>query len=401
MRIIEQAPDWAREVLAEAVHSHPGRPDDQHLGISTVTYDPTLTHLSIQGKPLPEDEDQGNQAKGTLLHQLLYGNAPNRETEVRVPIEGTGGLYWHGHFDSFSLEGLLRDLKTTNVWNLTDEKLEEYLDQMGLYAHAIENGEARNEDGEWVPAKEVLGTDEVHTLIVDWWGGSGLQWEAERLEGDEARDRIDAAVEKHRDMVHEMLAGTWEPGETAAVTVEQKTPDDAPAPPQDLRELVLEAGWTKDQADIAEKEYDAKRAEIHEIQAATIENTVEAGPYQAVYNSPSTREELDMDAVQLLLEEAGLELGAFRDETRVARVTDEELLAEKLSDLGMTGLEGVEVTTKTQLDEDALETALEQIEEVPETLVPEDEDAPENGLEAATIEKVSQSGYTYIQRRDA
>ncbi|PSG98057.1 hypothetical protein BRD56_02530 [Thermoplasmatales archaeon SW_10_69_26] len=397
MRILEEAPDFARKRLQEAVDTHPGRPDDDHLGISTMTWDPTLTRMRIRGKPLPEDEDQGSRAKGTVLHQTVYGDAPNGETEVRLEIPETGGLYWHGHFDCLTPDGALRDLKTSSSYQLTDDKREDYLDQLALYALAIERGEARTPDGDWNPASEVLGVDKVETLIVDWWGGRGLEWEAIRLDGDGVGQRMTQAYEEYGQMVRAMVAGTWEPdgSTTDEVTSDEAALDDLVEAPEDLHELVMEAGWAKEQKEQHEQAYDEKREKIHEIQAKTVEDSIVVGPYQAVYNSPGTKQELDVEKARKLLDEHTDEnLDAYREDVPTATVTDEQGLAERLDDLGLTGIEGIEIGTETRLDEERLQDALEAIDTP-------DLEAHGNALSACLEEKQTRNGYTYIQRRDA
>lgn len=382
MNIVEQAPEWAREPLVDAVHSHKGRPDGKHVGISTLAYDPSKVYQRLQADTPEEEEDDGSRAKGTLLHKALYANAPNRETEVRLHIE-EADLYLHGHFDAFDSEkGELRDLKTSDLYQVTDEKLEEYRDQTSMYVACVLYGEARNEDGEWVPAKDVLGSDDVHTAIIDWWGGRGLTWGFDTIKGEGLHERVTDQLEWVEDTLVEMVAGTWTP------SADVEDDETRPEAPDDLHEAILRAGHAKEQMDVAEKAYNEERERIHEIQRENSLGSRYAGPYKAEYRSASTKTELDMDRVR-----DAVDVAEYRDSREVATVTDPERLAEELAELGLENLKGVEIETEESLNEDRLENQLAQLDP------PEESDAA-SFLEHATVERETRSGYTFIQRED-
>lgn len=385
--IHEQAPPWGQRAL-ELADDHPGR-EDNEVGISTLTYDGSLTYRRLKGRPVPDPEDDGSMTKGTYLHWLLYHFAPNAETKVRVKIKGTD-LYLAGHFDAFDT-GILRDLKTSDKYDLSDARWESIMLQIRLYAYCVEHGEAWDPDEEeWVPAKEYLDTDGVEEVVVDFWGAQGLKWRYREESGADLEQGMNGAYAWACQQVKDMLADNWTPP-----TTEQAEAIETPEAPDDIQEAIQEAGRAKELKDQHEAVYDEERAGIYEALHGTDEEpgpreSVTAGSYMAVYNKPSTKEVLDVNEAETFLDAGDKDLSEFQDERKVARVTDEERLAEVLIELGLDDMAGVKIDTERSIDEDELRETLAGIETP-------DEEGAENALEVCLKTEQTRSGHVYVK----
>lgn len=367
-----QPPAWAQQPLQEARNTHPGRREGE-VGISTLAYDPARVNDRLHGRPAPGPEGD-HLAKGTMLHQALLGNAPYRELEVRLEIEGTG-LYLNGRFDAYDPAeqgGTLRDLKTTDRWDITDQMRERYETQLLLYAACVKWGEVNTgtwDDPNWQPAQQVLGEGAPRRAVVDVWPAGDIQWAYLEYEDDDLEDLAAAAHRWACEEVRAMVAGSWAP--------DDEDPDDyesTPLAPDELATAIHLAGRAKETRDEADQDYDDYREQLYENQ----DRTLRSGPWKSVYYEPKTQQVLNTEKAR-----QHVDLEAHQDTRPVARVTDEEAFAEWAANLG-SEIPGVELDTKTRLDEEALREVLK------------DEGVLDDCLET----EVTRSGYVSVTRTD-
>jgi sulfur carrier protein ThiS len=370
----EVVPEWATARIREAEESHPGRHEGA-VGISTLTYNPKLTARILEGEDV-EGPSGSRLAKGTFLHEKLYGEAPHRELEVRAPVDGTD-LFFEGHVDAVDPElEAVRDLKTTDRWDLSDERLEQVRRQLGLYGYCLLEGEVNvgtHEAPDWVPAQDYLGFA-VDRALVDLWPAGDIQWGRVDVDGSTFSELVESTEAWATSQVRDMVAGQWSPPEP--VQEHRETPE----APEDVREAVQEAGRLSEVVDEAAEQKDELRDRIYEA----VDETVRAGPYQALHTGPSTRETLNMDRAEVELDEADHALEDFQYGEMRVDVVDEAKLALKLEELGIPDEEaGVEVEEVPVLAEERLRQRLAEV------------DVLEDCLE----EEVTRSGYVSVRRK--
>ncbi len=372
------APAWALAQLKKAEEDHPGRHEGE-VGISTLTWDPSLTNRALNGEEVPQAKGS-RLAKGTFLHWILYGQAPFRETPVRVRVEGLD-LFLAGHIDAADPELLaIRDLKTTDRFDMSKERLEEVRRQLGLYAYCCLHGEANagtHEEPEWIPAAEFFGFA-PERVLMDLWPAGDIAWGRLDIQGDEFLELAESSYAWACEQIREMVAGTWTPPKEV-VELEET----ALAPEEVLAKLT-EAGRLAELLKEAKPRYKQLRAEIY----AAVDDTVRAGPYQAVYTSPSTKEVLNLERVTAELEEAGEDLAEYQFDDVQVKVEDPAALAHLVEELVEAGIvqdeagAGISVKEVPTLEEQRLRAQLKELEV----------------LEACTSEKTTRKGYVSIRK---
>lgn len=369
------APDWALRQLERAESEHPGRREGE-IGISTLSWDPATVDARLRGEDVAQPSGS-RLAKGTFLHWLLYGRAPFRETEVRIPIEGTQ-LHLVGHIDAADprLEAV-RDLKTTDRWDLSESRIQEVERQLGLYGYAMVHGEANagtHGDPDWVPAGAYFGFTPRRAL-VDLWPAGEIEWGRLDLEGQDFEQLIEESYAWACRQVLAMVAGTWTPSEDQDAS---EVPDRAP---EQVREDLVEAGQLKEAIDEAKPRYDQLRATIYE----NVEDSVQAGPYKAVYTGPSTETVLDVERARGVLEAEGEHLTDYQFTAFSVDVEDPAALAHVLEEFDVDEeIAGLEIDKGPALLEEKLRNRL----------------AEAGRLEECTSERTRRSGYVSVRRLD-
>lgn len=337
-------PEWA----PQAVEPHPGR-ESWEVGASTIVSRPGRVNQRIQGDKPPEVRRNGAMLMGSCAHKVLLDDAPNRELWLRARVDGTP-YYIGGHADTVSPDGVLRDLKTTSLFNVDDDKLAEWVDQVLLYAYMWNHGEVNvgtREEPDWRPAAELFGfeVEKVSICLVSPSTEAEdpeeipVEWDYETVE-DNLPQRSKAVFHHCRSAVRDMVAGAWEPPE------ETEAEEEMPLRPEDVDEnlntVMMVLADAKDMKDDWTDTYDDYRERMQALTPPGV--TLKAHGVTATHVPPSKKRVLDLDAVERVLAETDRTLEDFHETVTTTELNKGALKA-FLEDLGVDEEEVTEEKT--------------------------------------------------------